>query len=52
LLARDELAAYEVGQRFYEIGTPTGLEETRRYLAGASCATQFHPISNQPQSIS
>lgn len=34
LLARNELAAYEVSQRFYEIGTPAGLEETRRYLAG------------------
>lgn len=33
LLKRDELTAYEVGQRFYEIGSLEGLEETRRYLA-------------------
>lgn len=33
LLARDQLAAVEVSQRFYEIGSPSGLAETRRYLA-------------------
>ena len=33
LLSRDELAALEVGERFYEIGSFEGLEETRRYLA-------------------
>lgn len=33
LLARGALAAYEVGQRFYEIGSLAGLEETRQYLA-------------------
>jgi NDP-sugar pyrophosphorylase family protein len=33
LLARGALAAYEVGQRFYEIGSFAGLEETRQYLA-------------------
>ncbi len=33
LLARGELAAYEVHNRFYEIGSPAGLEETRRHLA-------------------
>lgn len=33
LLARDQLAGFEVNQRFYEIGSPTGLEETRRYLS-------------------
>lgn len=32
LLARNELAGFEVTQRFYEIGTPEGLDETRRYL--------------------
>jgi NDP-sugar pyrophosphorylase family protein len=32
LLAANELAAYEVGERFYEIGSPRGLEETRLYL--------------------
>lgn len=33
LLRRGELAACEVDQRFYEIGSFEGLEETRRYLA-------------------
>jgi MurNAc alpha-1-phosphate uridylyltransferase len=33
LLRQGELAAYEVDQRFYEIGSLEGLEETRRYLA-------------------
>jgi NDP-sugar pyrophosphorylase family protein len=33
LLARDALAAYEVTSRFYEIGTPEGLAETRAHLA-------------------
>lgn len=34
LLARGQLAGYKVPQRFYEIGSPDGLEETRRYLLG------------------
>jgi NDP-sugar pyrophosphorylase family protein len=34
LLSRGELAAFESPTRFYEIGSPEGLEETRRYLAG------------------
>jgi len=33
LLARQALAAYEVTSRFYEIGTPKGLAETRAHLA-------------------
>lgn len=33
LVARGELAAYEVGERFYEIGSPSGLKETRDYFA-------------------
>jgi NDP-sugar pyrophosphorylase family protein len=33
LLERGELAAWEVGQRFYEVGSFEGLEEIRRYLA-------------------
>jgi MurNAc alpha-1-phosphate uridylyltransferase len=32
-LAAGELAAYEVTTRFYEIGSPAGLEETRAFLA-------------------
>ena len=37
LLSRGDLAAHEVKQRFYEIGSLAGLEETRRFLA-----TQAH----------
>lgn len=33
LVAKDELAGFEVKERFYEIGSPAGLEETRAYLA-------------------
>jgi NDP-sugar pyrophosphorylase family protein len=32
LLARGELAAFEVPERFYEIGTPDALAETERLL--------------------
>ena len=32
LLAQDHLAGYEVSQRFYEIGSPSGLQETRDYI--------------------
>ena len=32
LLADNELGAFEVSERFYEIGSPEGLEETRAYL--------------------
>jgi NDP-sugar pyrophosphorylase family protein len=28
------LSGYEVRERFYEIGSPEGLEDTRRYLEG------------------
>lgn len=33
LLRRDQLAAYEVSERFYEIGSPAGLRETAEFLA-------------------
>ncbi len=32
LLRQGELAGFEVFQRFYEIGSPAGLAETRRYF--------------------
>lgn len=35
MAARGELIGHEVMQRFYEIGSPRGLEETQRYLARA-----------------
>lgn len=34
MLRRGELAGFEVAERFYEIGSVTGLEETRAHLAG------------------
>jgi NDP-sugar pyrophosphorylase family protein len=33
LLQRDQLAGFEVPQRFYEIGSFAGIDETRRFLA-------------------
>jgi NDP-sugar pyrophosphorylase family protein len=36
MLEQDQLAALEAFDRFYEIGSNAGLEETRRYLAGRS----------------
>lgn len=33
MLQQDQLAAVEASQRFYEIGSPAGLDELRRYLA-------------------
>ncbi len=32
LIAQDQLAGFEVTQRFYEIGSPEGLADTRSYL--------------------
>ena len=32
LVARSQLAGFEVPNRFYEVGSPSGLEETERYL--------------------
>ena len=34
LVAEGSMAGYEVNHRFYEIGTPASLEETRAYLCG------------------
>jgi hypothetical protein len=33
MLNQDQLAAHEVSQRFYEIGSLSGLEELKAYLA-------------------
>lgn len=38
LLRRNQLAAFEVRERFYEIGSPAGLRETAQYLAAHSVA--------------
>jgi NDP-sugar pyrophosphorylase family protein len=32
LVTEGQMAGHEVGQRFYEIGTPEGLAETEKYL--------------------
>ena len=32
LIAQEELLAYEVSKRFYQIGSPEGLEEFKRYI--------------------
>ena len=32
MLERDDLVGFEVKERFYEIGSVTGLQETREYL--------------------
>ena len=34
LIAKQELLAFEVNQRFYEIGSPTGLRDFEKYLEG------------------
>jgi NDP-sugar pyrophosphorylase family protein len=36
LVAEGTMIGYEVTERFYEIGSPAGLEETRQHLAGAA----------------
>jgi N-acetyl-alpha-D-muramate 1-phosphate uridylyltransferase len=38
LLAQDQLAGYEVSKRFYEIGSPAGLQETQDYIKGVQDA--------------
>jgi len=40
LLERNDLLAHEVPTRFYEIGSPAGLEETSNYLAGKDGSTR------------
>jgi NDP-sugar pyrophosphorylase family protein len=40
LVARGEMAAYEVQDRFYEIGGQEGLEETRQYLSNQETSTE------------
>ena len=38
ILAEGELAGMEIKQRFYEIGSPAGLEETARFIASQGVA--------------
>jgi NDP-sugar pyrophosphorylase family protein len=35
LIEEEQLLAYEVYQRFYEIGSPEGLADFRQYIAGS-----------------
>lgn len=43
ILRQGDLAAFEVSQRFYEIGSPAGLEELRRHLGNAGSRLQRRP---------
>jgi NDP-sugar pyrophosphorylase family protein len=40
LLRRKQLAAFEVQERFYEIGSPEGLRETAEFLAAREAAQE------------
>jgi NDP-sugar pyrophosphorylase family protein len=40
LIRRNQLAAFEVPERFYEIGSPAGLRETAKFLAARDSITQ------------
>ncbi len=40
LLRRKQLAAFEVLERFYEIGSPEGLRETAEFLAGRAVVSR------------
>jgi NDP-sugar pyrophosphorylase family protein len=42
----DQLAALEIFQRFYEIGSPAGLEETRKYLASRPSSASSPPAGS------
>lgn len=41
LLHRDQLAGYEVPERFYEIGSPAGIQELEAYLAASKRRAVF-----------
>ncbi len=41
LLASRELASYEVGERFYEIGSAEGIRDLQQYLAGRDVMTNL-----------
>jgi hypothetical protein len=48
LLLRGQLVGFEVHERFYEVGSASGLEETRRFLAGARSCTAEEPTVAEP----
>ena len=43
LLQRKQLAAFEVHERFYEIGSPAGLQETAEFLAAREANQESQP---------
>jgi N-acetyl-alpha-D-muramate 1-phosphate uridylyltransferase len=43
-----QLAAYEVPQRFYEIGSTEGIREAEQFLISSGRATVINPSSTQP----
>jgi NDP-sugar pyrophosphorylase family protein len=43
LLQRKQLAAFEVHERFYEIGSPAGLRETAEFLAAREAKQESRP---------
>ena len=44
LSTRGLLAGFEVAERFYEIGSPTGLADLERYLSDPALARGFRPL--------
>jgi NDP-sugar pyrophosphorylase family protein len=44
LVSEGRMIGHEVHQRFYEIGTPQSLEETRRYLAARLADRGEQPV--------
>jgi NDP-sugar pyrophosphorylase family protein len=47
MLRRDQLAAFEIFERFYEIGSHAGLEETRKFLIHNELQNQRAHDKNQ-----
>jgi N-acetyl-alpha-D-muramate 1-phosphate uridylyltransferase len=43
VLQKDQLAAFEVKERFYEIGSFEGIKQTEEFLRSTSCADQYKP---------
>jgi NDP-sugar pyrophosphorylase family protein len=47
LALRGELAGLEIGGRFYEIGSPAGLDDTERYLRTCQPAVEVNPCATR-----
>ena len=48
LVAEGRMIGYEVTQRFYEIGSPAGLEETRAYLEATLSRGRRNWLASRP----